>query len=94
MLLLLTYKGMRLSTSSRTVAQRHFKSEPSRGVGSRIRVTISSSDGINTWHTVGSSTNVIEASYLALADSLEYALVHDRYKQPETIEQPAQEIAV
>lgn len=64
------------------------------GTGSRIRVTISSSDGINTWHTVGSSTNVIEASYLALADSLEYALVHDRYKQPETIEQPAQEIAV
>jgi 2-isopropylmalate synthase len=63
------------------------------GTGSRIRVTISSSDGVDTWHTVGSSTNVIEASYLALADSLEYPLVSDRYKQPaETT--PAQEIVV
>ncbi len=58
--------------------------------GSRIRVTISSSDGINTWHTVSSSTNVIEASYLDLADNLEYALVHNRYKQAAIIEQPAQ----
>ena len=69
------------------------------GTGSRIRVTISSSDGVDTWHTVGSSTNVIEASYLALADSLEYALVSGRYKQPaETTTQaeptPAQEIVV
>jgi hypothetical protein len=42
---------------------------------------------------------VIEASYLALADSLEYALVSGRYKQPaETTSSaettPAQEIVV
>ncbi len=51
------------------------------GTASRIRVTISSGDGLDNWHTVGSSTNVIEASYLALVDSLEYALVRDRFTQ-------------
>ncbi|HEX2916196.1 MAG TPA: citramalate synthase [Chloroflexia bacterium] len=51
------------------------------GTASAIRVTISSSDGVDTWHTVGSSTNVIEASYLALADSLEYALVRGQFAQ-------------
>ena len=50
------------------------------GTESSIRVTISSGDGLDTWHTVGSSTNVIEASYLALADSLEYALVRSSFQ--------------
>jgi 2-isopropylmalate synthase len=53
------------------------------GTASRVRVTITSSDGLETWQTVGSSTNVIEASWLALADSLEYALVYRNYKQLE-----------
>ena len=34
----------------------------------------SESLGVNIWRTVGSSTDVIEASWLALADSLEYWL--------------------
>lgn len=50
------------------------------GTASLIRVTISSSDGQETWHTVGSSTNVIEASWIALADALEYALMRGQYK--------------
>ncbi len=50
------------------------------GTASLIRVTISSSDGHETWHTVGSSTNVIEASWIALADALEYALMREQYK--------------
>ena len=50
------------------------------GTSSSIRVTISSGDGLESWHTVGSSTNVIEASYLALADSLEYALVREQFR--------------
>lgn len=49
--------------------------EESVGTGSQVRVTIASSDGENEWHTVGSSTNIIEASWLALADSLEYWLI-------------------
>jgi len=51
-----------------------------QGTASGIRVTISSSDGRDIWQTVGSSTNVIEASWIALADSLEYALVRDQFK--------------
>jgi 2-isopropylmalate synthase len=49
--------------------------EESVGTGSRVRVLIESSDGETEWHTVGSSTNIIEASWLALADSLEYWLI-------------------
>jgi 2-isopropylmalate synthase len=49
--------------------------EESVGTGSPVRVLIESTDGLNEWHTVGSSANIIEASWLALADSLEYWLV-------------------
>jgi 2-isopropylmalate synthase len=45
------------------------------GTESQVRVLIESGDGRNQWRTVGSSTNIIEASWLALADSLEYWLV-------------------
>ena len=48
--------------------------EESVGTEAQIRVLIESSDGVDEWHTVGSSTNIIEASWLALADSLEYWL--------------------
>jgi len=34
-----------------------------------------SGDGQHQWRTVGSSENIIEASWLALADSLEYWLL-------------------
>ena len=43
--------------------------------GARVRVLIESSDGTRYWTTVGSSTDIIEASWLALADALEYALL-------------------
>ena len=46
--------------------------EESTGTESQVRVLIESSDGVDEWTTVGSSTNIIEASWLALADSLEY----------------------
>ena len=45
------------------------------GTAASVRVSIESSDGHRTWNTMGSSTNIIEASWLALADSLEYALL-------------------
>jgi 2-isopropylmalate synthase len=44
------------------------------GTAAAVRVLIESTDGKQTWRTVGSSTNIIEASWLALADSLEYGL--------------------
>ena len=40
-----------------------------------VRVLIESGDGEHYWNTVGASTDIIEASWLALADSLEYFLV-------------------
>jgi len=49
--------------------------DETEGTGSRVRVFIESSDGKHEWRTVGSSTNIIEASWLALADSLEYWLL-------------------
>ena len=49
--------------------------EESVGTESQVRVLIESSDGTNEWCTVGSSTNIIEASWLALADGLEYWLL-------------------
>jgi 2-isopropylmalate synthase len=42
---------------------------------SQVRVLIESTDGADHWRTVGSSVNIIEASWLALADSLEYWLL-------------------
>jgi 2-isopropylmalate synthase len=52
--------------------------EESTGTESLVRVLIESSDGAEEWHTVGSSTNIIEASWLALADAVEYWLVKHR----------------
>ncbi len=49
--------------------------EESTGTESQVRVLIESTDGTKQWRTVGSSTNIIEASWLALADSLEYWLI-------------------
>ncbi len=45
------------------------------GTGANVRVLIESTDGEETWTTVGSSTDIIEASWLALSDSLEYWLL-------------------
>jgi 2-isopropylmalate synthase len=44
------------------------------GTSAITRVLIDSGDGTRRWSTVGASSNIIEASWLALADSIEYAL--------------------
>ncbi len=46
------------------------------GTGSDVRVLIESTDGQKTWGTVGVSHNIIEASYEALLDAIEYGLIH------------------
>lgn len=43
----------------------------------RVRVLIESTDGERSWTTVGVSTDIIEASWMALADSIEYKLLRD-----------------
>ncbi len=44
--------------------------------GAVVRVLIDSTDGEDVWTTVGVDTNVIEASWHALVDSLVYGLLH------------------
>ena len=41
---------------------------------------IESGDGVSEWRTVGGSTDIIEASWRALADSLEYWLLKQKGK--------------
>lgn len=47
------------------------------GTAARVRVVIESRDGDTVWGTVGVSENIIEASWLALVDSIEYKLFKD-----------------
>lgn len=44
---------------------------------SKVRVLIESTDGEKTWKTVGVSSDIIEASWLALVDSVEYKLMRN-----------------
>ncbi len=47
-----------------------------------VRVLIESTDGKKKWGTVGVSTNMIDASYQALTDAIEYKLLCDQVKPP------------
>jgi 2-isopropylmalate synthase len=47
------------------------------GTAARVRVVIESRDADDLWGTVGVSENVIEASWIALVDSVEYKLLKD-----------------
>jgi 2-isopropylmalate synthase len=48
------------------------------GTGAVTRVLLDSSDGEHEWGSIGVSENIIEASWEALVDSLEYAFQPDR----------------
>ncbi len=48
------------------------------GTASRVRVLIQSQDETDTWSTIGVSENIIEASWQALLDSVEYKLIKDK----------------
>lgn len=51
--------------------------------GARVRVLIDTANDTERWSTVGASTNIIEASWRALADSIEYGLLlHDEEIAP------------
>ena len=49
----------------------------SAGTSAKVRVLIESTDGRRKWGTVGVSENVIEASWIALRDSIIYKLMKD-----------------
>jgi 2-isopropylmalate synthase len=50
------------------------------GTASKVRVLIQSQDEKDTWSTIGVSENIIEASWKALVDSVEYKLLKDSTK--------------
>ena len=59
------------------------------GTAAKVRVLIESSDGRDGWGTVGVSENVIEASWIALADSLHFKLLLDALAADSVGEQAA-----
>ncbi len=51
------------------------------GTAARIRVIIESTDGQETWGTIGVDENIIQASWMALNDALEYKLYRDEFRR-------------
>ncbi|MDR1786276.1 MAG: citramalate synthase [Spirochaetaceae bacterium] len=47
----------------------------------RVRVLIESTDGSDTWTTVGVSADIVEASWIAIVDSFEYKFIKDVEKK-------------
>jgi 2-isopropylmalate synthase len=54
------------------------------GTAAKVRVLIESSDGKRVWNTVGVSEDVIDASWIALVDSLSYKLYIDGTSTPKS----------
>jgi 2-isopropylmalate synthase len=52
-----------------------------KGTAAKVRVLIESGDEEKRWGTVGVSENIIDASYQALVDSIEYKLLKDGTRQ-------------
>ena len=48
------------------------------GTAARVRVLIQSQDEKDIWNTIGVHENIIEASWQALVDSVEYKLLKDK----------------
>ncbi|MEE8336837.1 MAG: citramalate synthase [Dehalococcoidia bacterium] len=55
---------------------------PAGGADAAVRTLIESSDGTHVWRTVGASTDVIEASWIALQDAYEYWVLHWGHERP------------
>jgi 2-isopropylmalate synthase len=51
--------------------------EGSEGTAARVKVLLDSGDGKEMWSTIGVSENIIEASWQALLDSIQYKLSKD-----------------
>jgi len=54
------------------------------GTAARVRTIVESASGDETWSTVGVSTNMIEASWDALVDSIVYGLLRSQAAKDET----------
>jgi len=61
---------------------------PRAATAARTCVVIESTDGSDVWGTVGVSDNIIEASWQALVDSIEYALLREEEKAGPVTREP------
>jgi 2-isopropylmalate synthase len=59
--------------------------EGSDGTGAKVRVKIDSRDSHEVWSTVGVSENIIEASWQALVDSIQYKLLKDEKDEANSV---------
>jgi 2-isopropylmalate synthase len=59
------------------------------GTAAKVRVLIESGDAHDRWGTVGVSHNVIEASWQALVDSIDYKLYSDQKRRDEAKKEPS-----
>lgn len=59
------------------------------GTAARVRVTIESADDRDVWGTVGVHENIIEASWRALVDSIEYKLFKENQSSPLALHMPS-----
>ncbi len=63
--------------------------DEAKGTGAITRVLLDASDGEDVWGSIGVSENIIEASWEALVDSLEYGMQRGRGKSPGRPKAPA-----
>lgn len=52
------------------------------GTSAKTRVLVESSDGLKRWTTVGVSTNILDASYQAVVEGIEYGLLLQKRPAP------------
>ena len=57
--------------------------EGSEGTAAKVKVLLDSRDGEEIWSTIGVSENIIEASWQALVDSIQYKLSKDNLNKNE-----------
>ena len=62
--------------------------DPENGTGAAVRVLIEHHSGSDTWNTVGVSTNIIEASWQALADGICFYLLKAGVTPIQTFKSP------
>jgi 2-isopropylmalate synthase len=63
--------------------------DSTHGTAAKTRVFIESSDGDSTWATVGVSYDIIEATWLALRDSIDYLLARSANGESCSINPPS-----
>jgi 2-isopropylmalate synthase len=62
--------------------------DETKGTGAITRVLLDASDGDEVWGSIGVSENIIESSWEALVDSLEYGMQRSRLKAAAPAERP------